>query len=401
MRRVITTSLTALLLGGAGTAFAGGTPAFPSALPPVANPGECYAQVKIPAQYSTGSETVMTAEGFTKLDVREAQFQTRTENVLTKEASTRFIVRQPSYTSVRERILTRPAHDTLSVSAPQFSTVTENLQTSAPHLVWKRGNPGELQRQGYVIHSTADGRLRAPAQAGGHQGGSYATTQNGGDTCGAGCEIWCLVEEPGTSVTTSRRALTVPSRVVRTPVAPQYKTITKQVVSDPGGVQEIPVPAEYSSVSIEDLVRQAEAVQVNVPAVMGQVQTKNLISPESYEWRRVLCQPGTGTIRSSQSYQTPAYQSSGTSYSSGSSYSSSPSYSSGTGYTQGTSVTPSHSSGTTYSNGTPYTPPAPTYSGTVPSQAGAVPQGQQPSSGYYGTEAYPAYERRGPSRNRR
>ena len=140
----------------------------------------------------------------------EAQFQTRTENVLTKEASTRFVVRQPSYRNVTERILTRPAHERLSVSEPQFSTVTETIQTSASHLVWKRGNPGELQRQGYVIHSTADGRLRPPSYSGGYQGGSYASTQSGGDSCGPGCEIWCLVEEPGSSVTTSRRALTAP-----------------------------------------------------------------------------------------------------------------------------------------------------------------------------------------------
>lgn len=367
MRRLIATSLTTLLLGGGGSALAGGPSTFPSALPPVANPGECYAQVKIPAQYAAGSEQVVTAEGFTQLEVSEAQFQRRTENVMTKEPSTRFVVRQPSYRSVSERILTRPGHDVLSVSAPQFSTVTETLQTSAPHLVWKRGNPGELQRQGYVIHSTADGRLRPTAGSGEYQGGSYASTQTGGDSCGPGCEIWCLVEEPGTSVTTTRRALTAPPRVIRTPVAPEYKTITKQVVSDPGGVQEIPVPAEYSSVVVEDLVRPAEAFEVNVPAVMGQVQTKTLVSPERYEWRRVLCQPGTGSIRSSQSYSSNEYQGSGTTHSGGASYSGSIAYPDRTYQSQSTTVTPVEPSG----------------------------------SGYYGTENYPAYDRRGPHRTRR
>ncbi len=367
MRRVIATSLTSILLGGAGAAFAGGPSAFPSALPPVANPGECYAQVKIPAQYSRGTQSVVTAEGFAKLDVTEPQFERRTESVMTKEPSTRYVVRQPSYRSVSERILTRPGHDVLSVSAPQFSTVTETIQTSAPHLVWKRGNPGELQRQGYVIHSTADGRLRAPAGSGGYQGGSYASTESGGDSCGPGCEIWCLVEEPGATVTTSRRALTAPPRVTRTPVPPQYKTIMKQVVADPGGVEEIPVPAEYASVTVEDLIRPAEAYEVNVPPVMGQVETKELISPERYEWRRVLCQPGTGTIRSGQSYGAPSHHSSGT-------------YSGGTTYSQGNH----YSTGTTYSNGTTSTS-----------------QTQSTGSGYYGTENYPAYQRQGPKRHRR
>lgn len=353
MRSIIATSLTACLLGGAGTAFAGNPTGFPSALPPVSNPGECYAQVKIPAQYSTGSETVLKADGFAGLDVTEPQFQSRTETVMTKEPSTRYIVRQPRYQSVSERILTRPGHDVLSVSDPQFSTVTETLQTSAPHLVWKRGNPGELQRQGYIIHSTADGRLRAPAGSGQYQGGSYATTQNGGDRCGPGCEIWCLVEEPGASVTVSRRALIAPPRVVRTPVAPQYKTILKQVVADPGGVEEIPVPAEYSSVDVQDLVRPAEVFEVDVPPVMGEVETKVLVSPERYEWRRVLCQPGTGTIRSGSSFSSEPTYSSG--YNSGSSYASSaPTYSSGGTYSGSTTThgEPSYSSGAYVRDGT-------------------------------------------------
>lgn len=390
MRRIIATSLTAVLMGGAGTAFSVDPTAFPSALPPVANAGECYAQVKIPAQYSTGSESVVTAEGFTKLGVRAPEFQTRTETVLTKEASTRYVVRQPSYKSVRERILTRPGHDTLSVSAPQFSTVTDTIQTSAPHLVWKRGNPAELQRQGYVIRSTADGRLRAPAHAGGYQGGSYASTLNGGDTCGAGCEIWCLVEEPGTSVTTTRRALTAPPRVVRTPVPAEYKTITKQVVADPGGVQEIPVQAEYSSVQVQDLVHHAETYEVSVPPVVGHVGTKVLISPERYEWRRVICQPGTGHTRSNSTYSGEGQYSSGTTYSqSGSSYSSQPSYASGGHVSYGTE----YSSGTTYTQGSSVSQPH-LGQGSYEAESETV-------TGHYGTEDYPAYKRRGSSRIRR
>jgi len=123
MRSLIATSLTVCLLGGAGTAFAGNPTGFPSALPPVSNPGECYAQIKIPAQYSTGTETVLKADGFAGLDVTEPQFQSRTETVMTKEPSTRYIVRQPRYQSVSERMLTRPGHDILSVSRPKMAEI--------------------------------------------------------------------------------------------------------------------------------------------------------------------------------------------------------------------------------------------------------------------------------------
>lgn len=373
MRRLITPITLSLLLGGAGSAFAAGPTQFPSALPPTSNPGECYAQVKVPAQYSQGSQTVITSEAYAKLDVTQPQFQRRDETVMTKEPSIRYVVRQPSYRSVTDRILTRPGHDRLSVAPPQFSTVSERLQTSAPHLVWKRGNPGDLQRQGYVIHSTADGRLRSNS---GYQGGSYATTQSGGDTCGVGCEIWCLVEEPGTSVTTTRRVMSAPSRVIRTPVAPQYTSITKQVVVDPGGVEEIPVPAEYRTISVDDLVRPAEAYETTVPAQYGHVATKDLISPERYEWRRVLCRPGTGGGTIAGSYAgTPGstgYSLSANTVSSGA-YTGSPSYSGG----QHSEAYPS-STQTQAPTSTPET-----------------------QSGYYGTENYPAYKHRAPHRKRR
>jgi len=343
--------LVLILTGASVPAYAGG-PSFPEALPPVANPGECYGQVRIPAQYSTGSVTVISQDAHARLEVTEPQLATREESVLTKEASIRYEVRQPRYRTVTDRILTRPAYDKLSVSPPQFSTVTEQLQTSAPHLVWKRGNPAELQRQGYIIHSTADGRL---VDRSSHQGGTHGSIQQGGDICGANCEIWCLVEEPGTSVTTTRRVMTHPSRVMRTPVAAQYQTLTKQVVDDPGGVREIPIPAQYSTVTVQDLIRPAEAYEVNVPAEYGQVQTKALVSPERYEWRRVLCQPGTGSIGTvshggTYSGAGQTHYDASTSYGSSSQGYSTQSHSSGSYPSHGTSAqqAPSYGSSTNY-----------------------------------------------------
>ncbi|GGX68656.1 hypothetical protein GCM10011309_18110 [Litorimonas cladophorae] len=417
MRQLTFPLTAALLLGVAGSAFAAGPSQFPSALPPVSNPGECYAQVKIPAQYASGSQRVQTADSYAKLKVTEPEFQRRDETVMIKEPSVRYEVRQPTYRSVSERVLTRPGHDRLSVSAPQFSTVTERLQTSAPHLVWKRGNPGELRRQGYVIHSTADGRLRSSS---GYTGGSYASTQSGGDSCGPGCEIWCLVEEPGTSVTTTRRVMSAPSRVIRTPVSPQYRTVTRQVVAEPGFVKEVPIPAEYSTIAIDDLVRPAEAYEVTVPAEFGDVTTKELVSPERYEWRRVLCRPGSGSGTVSGTL-TEGGSVAGTTYSgAGSQYSGSQNSGSNTDDYSGTHTVSSgaYVSPTTYRNG--YTA-GQSYSdslGYYGSGRMAEPivtsetETPQPRTGYYGTEDYPAYhnqsnsersepQRRVPQRKRR
>lgn len=313
LRSGLMASFATVLLSG--TAFAGNhsVPAYtPDLLPANPNSGECYARVEIPAQYQHGSETVMTEEGYQTLQVLPPELATRQEDVLVKEASVRYQVRQPTYKSVSEQLLVRPSYDKLTVSAPQFSTVTETLQTSAPRLVWKRGNPGKLRAQGYVIHSTADG---------GRNGQGYSSTTQygaqGGAQCGEMCEIWCLVEEPGQTASYTRKVMTNPGGVQRVTVPAKYQTITKQVVADPGGVTEIPVPAEYRSYTVEDVVREASGQYVEVPAKYGQVQTKTLVSPERYEWRRVLCAPGSGAIRPSASYhqsETTTTYSSGTQY---------------------------------------------------------------------------------------
>lgn len=326
---IILTSATAPL-AMAGGAITGGLPAYtPDLTPPNPNIGECYARVEVPAQYSEGSQQVMTEEGYTHLEVQQAQLASRQEQVMIKEASTRFRVRQPSFRSTTEQVLVRPAYDKLSVSKPQFSTVTERVQSTAPRLIWKRGNPGKLAAQGYKIHTTADA---------GYRGRGYNSetqfTNSGGSKCGANCEIWCLVEEPGEAVEYNRKVMTSPGRVQRTPVPAKYQTIHKQVVSDPGGVEEIPVPAQYRSITVQDVIHPGGETTVNVPPKFSTVGTKTLTSPERYEWRRVLCAPGTGSIKTSADFASPASSYSTSSHSS-------PTYSSS--QTTQPSYTPSHS----------------------------------------------------------
>jgi len=315
----------------------GGQPGYtPEGLPPNPSAGKCYARVEIPAQYNTTSERVVIEDAKTRVDIVQAVLAPRQEKVLVKEASTRFRVRQPSYKTVSERIVTRPAYEKLSVSPPQYKTVTETVQTSAPTLVWKRGNPGDLVRKGYKIHSTADG---------GYNGQGYSSTtqygQSGGANCGPTCEIWCLVEEPGATTQFNRKVISVPGQVRRTTVPARHQTIMKRVVSDPGGVDQIPVPAEYQTITVEEVITPAGEKTSIVPAQYGNVEKKTLVSPARYEWREVICKPGTGGI-SGSSHSSSSYSSGSSSYSSGSS-----SYGSGSAYTGG-----SHSSGSSVSSGT-------------------------------------------------
>lgn len=261
----------------------------PDLLPANPTTGMCYARVEIPAEYTNVAEGVMVEEGYTTVEVANPQLASRQEQVLTKEASVRYEVRQPSFTTVSEQIMTRPAYDKLTVTPPSFSHVTETLASSAPRLVWKKGNPGALMRQGYKIHSTADG---------GQNGQGYRSTVEFGETggamnCGPTCEIWCLVEEPGETVQFQRKVVSSQARVERQTVPARFQTVMKQVVSDPGGVREIPVPAQFQTIMVEDIVQQGGERQVTVPPKFATVNKKQLVSAERYEWRQVVCQDGT------------------------------------------------------------------------------------------------------------
>ena len=325
-----------LLIGAsfAPLAFAGGGhggPAYtPDLVPSNPTPGMCYARVEIPAEYTTTTEDVLVEEGYTTIEVSNPQLATRQEKVLRKEASVRYEVKQPTFKTVSEKIMTRPAYDKLTVTPPSFSHVTETMASSAPRLVWKKGNPGNLIRQGYKIHSTADA---------GRNGQGYRSTvefgQTGGATnCGPTCEIWCLVEEPGETVQFQRKVVSNPARVQRHSVPARYQTIMKQVVSDPGGVREVPVPAQYQTVMVEDIVQPGGERQVTVPPKYGKVEKKQLVSPERYEWRQVVCNTGTApalhqNMTSSATMVTPTHITSAQ-----------PSYHSPTSYSSGETMAP-------------------------------------------------------------
>ncbi len=286
-------------MAGSGSGHHGYTP---DLLPQNAQAGQCYARIKSGAQYATQSEIVVIEEGYETLEVSQAQLQSVRKSVKVKDESVRYVVRQPRYRSVTEKVLAAPAYERLSVTAPQFRTVTETMQVTGPRTMWKKGNPGRLAAQGFNVLSTANGGYGTSTVAGsGGQYGSHSASgsvspqnyaSNGGAQCGPTCEIWCLVEVPGESVSYDRKVMTAPARVVRTPVAPQYVSVNKQVLVDPGGVDTVPVPAQYREIDVKELVAPAGVRSVPVAPKTGQVQTKVLVKPESHSWARVICNTG-------------------------------------------------------------------------------------------------------------
>jgi len=371
----------------ASLASAGDRAAYPSyspdLMPPSPNPGMCYARVEIPAQYSTSTERVVVEEGYTTTQAVQGQLVPGQERVMVKEASVRYDVKQPSFQSVPQKIMVRPSYEKLFISKPQFDNVKETVNSAQPTLVWKRGNPGKLISQGYKIHSTADGGVsgRGYSSVSDYSQNSQANTQ-----CGDTCEIWCLVEEPGETVSFNRRVMKSPGNIRRQSVPAKFQTVMKQVVSDPGGVREIPVPAEFTTINVERIAQSGGVRQVNVPPKYGDVATKKLVSASRYEWRQVVCKPGTGSIRSSQSYAQPITPAIVTPVASAPSYTTS-SYSQGSSY----SAPATHYGSQNYDQNTGYYESGQSCSGTTCVNAGVHSQFEGRSRGHSGSQSHSSY----------
>jgi peptidoglycan hydrolase-like protein with peptidoglycan-binding domain len=237
-----------------GQAFAGSASPM-MGLPQGAQTGECYARIMIPAQYDMVVETVVVEEGYEAIDVTQPQFGNDVQNVVVKDAGIRYVVRQPRYEIRPEQVMVRPAYERLFVTPAQYDYVSQTIQVGESRFVWKPGR-------------NLSGVTRVDPNSG---------------------EVYCLVEEPGQTVTVQKRVIRSPEVVRREMVPAQSITVHRQVMVDPGGVDQVPVPAEYRAIPIQTLVAPAQQVSRPIAPKTRTVEKKVLRSPERFEWAPVIC----------------------------------------------------------------------------------------------------------------
>ncbi len=236
---------------------------------PRAHPGECFARMKVAAQYDMVPRQIAVAAPYQRAKLTQAQFGSETEKVLVKDAHIRYVVSQPKFAVKHEQVIIKPAHDRLEVVPARFSYVAETVQVSEPRLVWKRG-------VGLSGVSRQDPRT--------------------GDT-------WCLVEEAGETQTIQKRMVSQPEQVRRVPIAAQTVSVSRQVLVQQGGIKQIDVPAEYRDFTVQRMIAPASSGSYNVPEEVDTIMTKTLRTSERFEWVEVLCDTNSGpaTIKSLQS----------------------------------------------------------------------------------------------------
>jgi len=230
--------------------------------PPNPKPGQCYARVLIPAEYSSETETVLVKEASERVEIIPASYDTVDETVVVKEASARLEVIPATYEEVTERILVQPESKKIVEVPATYKTVSETLLVSPARTEWKRGPAADFAGTGAVLDSR--------------------TTDTG--------EIMCLVDVPAVYETVTRTVVDTPARTREEIIPAQYRTVTKRVVKTPATTREVMIPAEYSTVQKTKLVQPASERRIEIPAQYDNVMKRKKVSEERLEWRQVVCE---------------------------------------------------------------------------------------------------------------
>ncbi len=311
-------------------------------------PGECYAQVIIPAKYKITSERVVkreksdrieiiparyetvkekhvVKEKATRLEVIPAQYEIVQERVLVKPATTKLEVVPAVYETIAERVLVKPATTKLEVVPAVYETIEESVVDQPARTEWMLGD-GIGTRSGVAPASATQTIERY---------GDYKVLETRVEDTG---ELMCLVEIPATYKIIKKEVLkepastrrvesseavyqTVKKTVLKTPATTRkvesspavYQTVKKTVLKTPSKTREVEIPAEYRTVEVTKMVQPARERHIPIAAeyrtveVTKEVQpaserhipiaaeyriqkSKEKISDERIEWRPVLCE---------------------------------------------------------------------------------------------------------------
>lgn len=222
--------------------------------PTDAAPGECYAEVIVPAEFETVTERVRTQDAASRIEVTPAEYKWVEKEVMVKPAETRLEIVPAQYKTETRKVLVEPAREEIVAVPATYKTVTEKVLVRPASKVWMDGEV-EVDR---------------PADLSG--------------------DVVCLVERPAEYKTVTRKVLDEPAHTEKRTIPAQYKTVTEQVLVSEATTRETTIPAQYRTVEVRELVNPNRTREINVDAEYRTVEREVLAEPAHTRWEQVLCE---------------------------------------------------------------------------------------------------------------
>lgn len=231
---------------------------------PVAQPGQCFARVTIPAVYEAYTEETIVEPEYMGVKTIPPRFEMVDTQVLVSPPRTDQITIPVVYRTVRETVMVAPERqETVAVPA-RWEAYTERVMVRPAYVTWKPG-----------------AGLYGRADAG--QG-----------------ELLCRVEVPAEYSTVQRRRM-VAAETTRQQVIPAVmRNVTRQELMTPARIEDRAVPAVYRTAKERRVIEPARDEPVLVPAVMRKETLRRVVSPQRTEWREVLCDTNASRAKIAQ-----------------------------------------------------------------------------------------------------
>jgi len=262
-----------------------------------ASVGMCFHEHYVPASYKTVSERVLTRAATESVSVVPAEYEMVEERVLVREASTKLVNIPAEYGVEEEQIVDKPAHTIWKKGRGPIQRIDEAtgeimclVEVPATYKTVRRTVLKSAARTETVAvpaeYSTV--KVRKLVSAAQEQrtpiAAEYGEVERQVVDQAAGF-VWHEVSNTDHPTTTRTG-----NKICLTETKPQFKTVTRTVVTQPAQSRTIEVPAKYKEVTINKLVSAAREEVTEIPAQYRTVQKRELVKDGYMAWRSILCE---------------------------------------------------------------------------------------------------------------
>lgn len=262
-----------------------------------ANVGMCFHEHYVPATYETVSEQVLVKAATEEVSVAEAEYRMVEKRVLVREASTKLVQVPAEYDTVEEQVIDKPAHTIWKKGTGPIQKIDEAtgeimclVEVPATYKTVKRTVlrtpartetveiPAEYDtvQVRELVSAASEQRTAVPAV--------YDTFNKQVLKQDAGF-VWHEISN--TDHPTETRT---GNKICLTETPPEYKTVTRTVVTTPAQTREIEIPAKYDTVKVTKLVSAAREEVTEIPAEYKTISRRELVRDGYMAWRSILCE---------------------------------------------------------------------------------------------------------------
>jgi outer membrane murein-binding lipoprotein Lpp len=287
-------------------------------LPENAQAGQCFAEYYMPASYETVSEKMLKSEASQRVETIPAKYEMVTEKVLVSEAYETLTPVPATYETITEKVMVAPGYTDWKISEcsggacfapgvqkvsgvadridqatgevmclvevpPKYKTITKRVMKTPPTTkkttVPAKYNTVKVRK---LVAPASEKLVQIPA-----------TYQNVSRTVKKSDPMtnWC----PSGSARASAGGACASGKptgnaLCLTQTAPQYRTVSRQVVKTPASSKKVMTPEQYKTVKVRKLVTPASERRITIPAKYETVTRSEKISEGEVKWMPVLCQ---------------------------------------------------------------------------------------------------------------